>query len=84
MKTLSIAQLQQNPAEAINEVAAGQTIVLTRHRQPVAKLVPIADGSDLQIMPAPKAGQRPRIRELAHWPRRSDSETGLDPCCWTR
>ncbi len=74
MKTISLAELRQNPTQAIDEVETGKTYLVTRHRRPVAKLVPITDNSALQIVPAATPRQRPRIRELAHWPRQSEAE----------
>lgn len=42
MKTISVAELRQNPTEALADVEAGETYVVTRHRRPVARLVPVA------------------------------------------
>lgn len=40
MKTLTVGQLRQNPTDALNSVADGETIVITRHNRPIADLVP--------------------------------------------
>lgn len=40
MKTLSVGQLRQNPTDALNSVADGETVIVTRHNRPVADLVP--------------------------------------------
>jgi prevent-host-death family protein len=51
MKTISVGELRQNPTEALSEVERGGTYVVTRHRRPIAQLVPIEDrwasGKDL-------------------------------------
>lgn len=43
MKTITVAKLRQNPTSALDEVAAGETYVVTKHRRPVAMLVPPGD-----------------------------------------
>jgi prevent-host-death family protein len=40
MKTLSIRELKAGLSSAVAEVEAGESIVVTRHGEPVAKLVP--------------------------------------------
>ena len=40
MKTITVAELRQNPTAVLAEVEAGETYVVTRHRHPVARLVP--------------------------------------------
>ncbi|MDR1188784.1 MAG: type II toxin-antitoxin system prevent-host-death family antitoxin [Bifidobacteriaceae bacterium] len=40
MKTISVGELRQNPSEALAEVERGATYVVTRHRRPIARLVP--------------------------------------------
>jgi len=40
MKTLSVGQLRQNPTDALNSVADGETVVVTKHNRPIADLVP--------------------------------------------
>lgn len=42
MKTISVAQLRQNPTEALAEVERGETYVVTRHRHEIGRLVPPA------------------------------------------
>ncbi|MCL2091373.1 MAG: type II toxin-antitoxin system Phd/YefM family antitoxin [Micrococcales bacterium] len=41
MKTISVGALRQNPTQALADVQAGQTYVVTRHRQAVARLAPV-------------------------------------------
>lgn len=40
MKTISVAELRQNPTQALNEVEHGETYVVTRHRREIGRLVP--------------------------------------------
>jgi len=42
MSSISIAELRQNPAPALAAVELGQTLTVTRYRQPIARLVPTA------------------------------------------
>lgn len=55
MRTITVADLRQNPTGALREVEAGETYVVTRHRHPVAKLVPVASES-LEIVPPRRQG----------------------------
>lgn len=41
-KSITVGQLRQNPTEALNEVAAGATYEVTKHRQVIARLTPPA------------------------------------------
>lgn len=69
MRTITVAELRQNPTEALNAVEAGETFVVTKHRHPVAKLVPV-DTTPVQIIPARNPGGV-RIADLPDWPRKS-------------
>jgi antitoxin (DNA-binding transcriptional repressor) of toxin-antitoxin stability system len=40
MRTISLAELKQNPSAAIDGVEAGQSYQVTRYKRPVALLVP--------------------------------------------
>lgn len=51
MRTITVAQLQQNPTEAIAAVEAGESYVVTRHRRPVAQLIPPADDAVVRVIP---------------------------------
>jgi len=42
MSTISIAELRQNPAPALNAVEHGQVLTVTRYRRAVARIVPVA------------------------------------------
>lgn len=55
MKAITVAELRQNPTEALAEVEAGETYVVTRHRRPIAKLVPV-DAEPVTLIPARKRG----------------------------
>lgn len=41
MKTITVAELRQNPTAALDNVEAGESYVVTRHRRPIARLVPV-------------------------------------------
>lgn len=56
MRTITVAELRQNPTSALNEVADGGTLVVTKHRRPVAKLIPPDDEVLLHIVPAKNRG----------------------------
>lgn len=63
MKTITVAELRQNPTATLAEVEAGETYVVTRHRHEIARLVP--PGESAEIIPAKRTGpsqlrKRPR------------------------
>lgn len=52
-----MAELRQNPTAALAEVEAGETYVVTKHRRPVAKLVPPEPAeASLRLAPAKRRG----------------------------
>jgi antitoxin (DNA-binding transcriptional repressor) of toxin-antitoxin stability system len=66
MKSITVAQLRQNPTEALVEVQAGESYLITRHRLAIAQLVPVGT-APLDVIPAKSPGgsrlsQRPRRR----------------------
>jgi prevent-host-death family protein len=73
MKTITVAELRQNPTEALAEVEAGETYVVTRHRRPIARLVPV-DRSPLVVIPA-RNPNGPRLADRPNMPRRTYEET---------
>lgn len=53
MRTIPVQDAQARLPELVNSAAAGEEIVITRERQPVAKLVPISPQTSLRdIQPA--------------------------------
>jgi len=42
MPAISLAELRQNPAPALEAVEHGQTLTITRYRRPIANLTPAA------------------------------------------
>ena len=64
MKTITVAELRQNPTAALEEVAAGQSYVVTRHRHPVARLVPVGpvEAEASGVIP-PRNPGAPRLAE---------------------
>lgn len=55
MKWITVAELRQNPTQALDQVQAGETYVVTRHRRPIARLVPV-EADPLVIIPARNPG----------------------------
>ena len=49
MKTISVGELRQNPTQMLDDVASGETYVVTRHSREVARVVPAA--SSATVMP---------------------------------
>jgi prevent-host-death family protein len=45
MKSVSVAKLKSNLSQYLNAVKRGTEIIVTSHRHPVARLVPLAKGS---------------------------------------
>ena len=69
MKSITVAQLRQNPTAALEDVQAGQSYVITRHRHAIAQLVPVGT-SGVGVIPAKAPGgsqlsQRPRRKTYA-------------------
>lgn len=82
MKTISVAELRQNPTRALDDAAAGQTYVVTKHHRPWAQLGPLEENGSLPLAPARDRGpvsyddwpDRPtapqsEIDELVDWAR---------------
>lgn len=65
MDTISVAELRQNPTEALARAEAGETVVITRHRHPVAKLVPL-DALGVTLIPPRKTGPANLTARLPH------------------
>ncbi len=61
MKTITVAQLRQNPTAMLGEVEAGETYRVTRHNREIARIVP-RDHS-LELLP-PKRPEGSRLAEL--------------------
>ena len=51
MKTASIYDVQHNFSRVLSWVASGETVVIRRHRIPVAKLVPLKKDKQKVKMP---------------------------------
>lgn len=58
MKTVSVRELRQNPAEMLRDVEAGETYAITSHNRPIARIEPIATST--QVIPAKRRG-RPQL-----------------------
>ncbi|GAB3815951.1 hypothetical protein GCM10028820_14390 [Tessaracoccus terricola] len=67
MKTITVAELRQNPTPALDAVAGGASLTVTKHRRPVAMLVPAEDDAPVRIQPA----VNPSPSQLAARPRPS-------------
>lgn len=55
MKTITVAELRQNPTAALVAVESGETYLVTRHRRGIARLVPV-DDEPREIEPARNPG----------------------------
>jgi len=65
MSTITVAQLRQNPTEALAAVEAGAVYRITRHNREIGRIIPPTPG--LALMPAKRTGgmrlsQLPRHR----------------------
>ena len=54
MKTITVAQLRQNPTSMLDDVEAGESYVVTRHRREIARIVPRAGA--LELLPPKRRG----------------------------
>lgn len=54
MKTITVAQLRQNPTDMLDDVEAGETYRVTRHRREVARIVPL--DHEIELIPPKRAG----------------------------
>lgn len=61
MKTITVAQLRQNPTAMLGEVEAGETYRVTRHNREIARIVPRNHG--LELLP-PKRSTGSRLADL--------------------
>ncbi len=52
MKTISVGELRQNPTRMLDDVAAGETYVVTRHNREIARVSPTT--SSATVIPARK------------------------------
>lgn len=64
MKSITVAELRQNPTAALADVQAGETYVVTRHRHEIARLIPPA--ADVDLVPARKPGPAALSRRRRH------------------
>jgi prevent-host-death family protein len=72
MKTAGIRELKQNASAVVAEVAAGETVTITDRGRPVARLVPIGEGSLNELIEAGRARPaRRRLSDLGPPPRRA-------------
>lgn len=55
MKTISVGELRQNPTQMLDDVAAGETYVVTRHNREVARVV--STTASATVIPARAAGE---------------------------
>ena len=54
MKRISVGELRQNPTRMLDDVAAGETYVVTRHQREVARVVPTV--SSAVVIPPKRSG----------------------------
>jgi prevent-host-death family protein len=61
MKTVSVRELRQNPAQMLRDVEAGESYTITSYNRPIARVVPTVSSAD--ILP-PKRRGRPSLAAL--------------------
>lgn len=61
VKTITVAQLRQNPTAALEDIESGESYVVTRHRHPIARLVPV-DTATVVVTPA-RGGEPSRLSD---------------------
>ncbi len=54
MKTITVAQLRQNPSAMLAEVEAGEIYRVTRHSREIARIVP--RDHELELLPPKRRG----------------------------
>ncbi len=62
MKQISIQDLKSKLSAAILEAESGNTIVITRHKEPVAKLIPVHPQHVHQGRHSGKGGLKPALK----------------------
>jgi prevent-host-death family protein len=78
MKTAGIRELKQNASAVVAEVAAGETVTITDRGRPVARLVPIGEGSLSDLVEAGRARPaRRKLSDLGPPPRRASGAPEL-------
>jgi prevent-host-death family protein len=68
MKQISVQDLKATLSAAISEAEAGNTIVITRHNQPVAKLIPAHPQYVHQGKNTGRTGIRPALKQVKKIP----------------
>jgi prevent-host-death family protein len=76
VKTISQRELRNDNAEVMRGVEEGETYTVTRRGVPVARLVPLAEVSDLRCDRPPK--RRPSYTSLARVQSRDSTEELLN------
>jgi prevent-host-death family protein len=78
----SVADLRKQLARVLRLVENGREVIVTRHGEGVAKLVPVRDGAELLaasgVRPAERSGRIPRIRPSRRGLRRSLTRAVLE------
>jgi prevent-host-death family protein len=62
MKHISIQDLKAKLSAAVSEAESGNTIVITRHNEPVAKIVPARPENQYRGQHLGKSGLKPAIK----------------------
>lgn len=82
MKTISVAELRQNPTAALQDVEHGESYVITRYRRAVARLVP-AGGAARAVRGADVSAAMVRTPLVTDWAAELDADRhddlGTDP-----
>jgi prevent-host-death family protein len=68
MKQMSIQDLKSNLSAAVSEAESGNTIVITRHNEPVAKLIPAHWQNVHRGRELGKGGIKPALKRTKRFP----------------
>lgn len=68
MKQISIQDLKSNLSAAVSEAESGNTIVITRHNEPVAKLIPVHPQNIHRGKDLGKGGIKPALKRRTKIP----------------
>ncbi|MBS1908115.1 MAG: type II toxin-antitoxin system Phd/YefM family antitoxin [Actinobacteria bacterium] len=77
MRTITVAELRQNPTAALAAVESGESYDVTRHRRVIARLVPAVADPVIIVPPRVDGGSALAARPRAHTHSRQDTDALL-------
>ena len=75
MKTVSVRELRQNPAEMLRQVEAGESYAITSHNRAIARIDPILHSA--LVIPAKRRGRPTLVDRKPHVLKTADSIDAL-------